>query len=131
MTHCDRLRAVLADGEWHDHHELYRLGMIVHSRVADLRRKGFTVESMRDGDDYLYRLAGRLDGIAGSLSPLGIRGAVEPVGSPFDADPCCDGDDGTEPRPETTLLGGADGELAAGTPVVSSASIQLQLGGAI
>lgn len=43
MTHCDRLLAVLADGKPHDHHELYALNMIVHSRVADLRRKGFEI----------------------------------------------------------------------------------------
>lgn len=57
MTHCDRLLAALADRRWHGHRELYALGMIVHSRVADLRRKGYQVEQRRDGDDYLYRLA--------------------------------------------------------------------------
>lgn len=61
MTHCDRLLEELSDGEWHPHTSLYRLGMIVHSRVADLRRKGYVIETERDGDLHLYRLVGRLD----------------------------------------------------------------------
>lgn len=59
MTHCERLLAALADGEWHTHHELYALRMIVHSRVADLRRQGHTVEQRRNGDLYEYRLVSR------------------------------------------------------------------------
>ncbi|MFN0092886.1 MAG: hypothetical protein ACKVWR_21840 [Acidimicrobiales bacterium] len=57
VTHADRLLAVLSDGEWHSHRDLYRLGLIVHSRASDLRARGYRVEMRRDGDDYLYRLA--------------------------------------------------------------------------
>lgn len=57
MTHCDRLLAALSDHEWHDHHELYALRMVVHSRISDLRKQGHRIEQRRDGDLYLYRLA--------------------------------------------------------------------------
>jgi hypothetical protein len=61
-THCDRLLEALADGEWHDHLSLYRLGMIVHSRVSELRSRGHAIEHRRDGDLYLYRWLGTLGG---------------------------------------------------------------------
>lgn len=47
MTDCDRLLAVLQDGNPHTHHELYKLGMIVHSRVADLRKRGYNIRSWK------------------------------------------------------------------------------------
>ena len=52
-----RLLVVLSDGMAHRGDGLYRLGMMVHSRVADLRRHGFGVDCWRDGDQYWYRLA--------------------------------------------------------------------------
>lgn len=56
-THCDRVLAVLSDGQPHTHHELYaRTFTIVHSRVSDLRRRGHEIDTWREGDDYLYRL---------------------------------------------------------------------------
>lgn len=61
MTHCDRLLDVLSDGNEHDHLELYRLGMIVHSRVADLRKRGYLIEHRREQHTSFYRLVGRLD----------------------------------------------------------------------
>lgn len=56
-TDADRLLAVLADHREHDHRELYRLGMIVHSRISDLRKRGHRIDQRREGDLYLYRLA--------------------------------------------------------------------------
>lgn len=56
MTDCDRLLQVLSDGQPHSHRELYRLGMIVHSRISDLRRKGHNISQWRDGDLYWYEL---------------------------------------------------------------------------
>lgn len=54
---CARLLAVLRDGEEHSSRALYRqLGCMVHSRVAELRRRGHRIECRRAGDDYLYRL---------------------------------------------------------------------------
>lgn len=45
-THCGRLLAVLGDGRWHTTSALHRRAgnMIVHSRIADLRRKGYRIE---------------------------------------------------------------------------------------
>lgn len=45
-THCGRLLAVLEDGRWHTTSNLYRRAgnMIVHSRIADLRAKGYRIE---------------------------------------------------------------------------------------
>lgn len=56
MTHCERVLALLSDGEPHSYLEGYRLGVMLHSRVSDLRKRGHVIECWRDGDDYLYRL---------------------------------------------------------------------------
>ena len=63
-THKQRVLDLLSDGRPHSHMEGYRLGVMLHSRVADLRRDGYRIECWRDGDDYLYRL---LDGAAGQF----------------------------------------------------------------
>jgi len=44
-THCGRVLAALADGKPHTTRQLYREcgPMILHSRVADLRRKGYDI----------------------------------------------------------------------------------------
>lgn len=60
MTHCERVFQVLADGQPHSHLELYALGTVAHSRISDLRRKGYLIEQWREGDLYLYRLDGLL-----------------------------------------------------------------------
>lgn len=68
-TDCWRLFEVLADGRPHDHTELYALGMIVHSRIADLRQQhGCTIDQHRESRGgaaggrakrvYVYQLAG-------------------------------------------------------------------------
>lgn len=75
-TDADRLLAVLSDGRAHSHLELYALGMIVHSRVADLRKRGHEIrhwqESHPNGRRHYYQLIG----------PLAEREAVVPVVSP-------------------------------------------------
>lgn len=48
MTDCARLLEVLSDGKPHGHTELYGLGMIVHSRIADLRKRGHAIRSWRE-----------------------------------------------------------------------------------
>ena len=55
-THAARVLELLSDGKPHTHHELYALHVIGHSRIADLRRRGYTIEAWRDGDDYCYQL---------------------------------------------------------------------------
>lgn len=55
-----RLLAILSDGAWHSHRDLYRIGCIVHSRIAELRARGHRIECERrdvDGDPvWFYRL---------------------------------------------------------------------------
>lgn len=53
---CERLLQVLSDGRRHSHKELYRLGLMVHSRTPELRRRGHDIVVHRDGDLYWYRL---------------------------------------------------------------------------
>jgi hypothetical protein len=43
MTHCQRVLELLSDGQPHTHHELYRLNVIAHSRVAELRKRGHKI----------------------------------------------------------------------------------------
>ena len=69
MTHCALLLEVLADGQPHDHLSLYRLGMIVHSRVSELRKRGYRIDMWRDGDLYIYRLTGSPLSESAPLSP--------------------------------------------------------------
>lgn len=66
-THKQRVLSLLQDGQPHSHMEGYRLGVMLHSRVADLRKDGYTIRCWRDGDDYLYQLVGTLEG--GALEP--------------------------------------------------------------
>lgn len=54
---CDLLLTVLqaAHGQWVK--DLYHLNVMVHSRIADLRKRGHTIECQRFGrKDYRYRL---------------------------------------------------------------------------
>jgi hypothetical protein len=67
-SHCAVLADILADGEWHSSWEILREaiarqgeGMIVHSRISDLRKShGFIIASDklpgRGGRAYRYRL---------------------------------------------------------------------------
>lgn len=45
-SHCQRILAVLSDGKPHTTSDLYRQcgGMILHSRIAELRRRGHRIE---------------------------------------------------------------------------------------
>lgn len=55
-----RLRAALADGQWHRSDELHRkVFCVLHSRVAELRRQGYVIEHKGGGagaDKHYYRL---------------------------------------------------------------------------
>jgi biotin operon repressor len=64
MSGTQRLLDRLSDGKFHSHDTLYRdLGVMVHSRVADLRRKGYVIHVRRQWDKHqrrnywYYRLA--------------------------------------------------------------------------
>lgn len=56
MTQNARILQVLADRDWHSHHEFYGW-CVLHSRISELRRRGHRIETRRQGDLYLYRLA--------------------------------------------------------------------------
>ena len=56
-----RLVDALDDGAWHTASELYRLGMIVHSRASEARAKGYEIQTSRapegqGAESYWYRL---------------------------------------------------------------------------
>lgn len=55
-THKQKVFDLLRDGRWHGHMEGYRLGVMLHSRVADLRKDGHMIECKRGPEGYLYRL---------------------------------------------------------------------------
>lgn len=57
VSDCEALLVVLqaAHGEWVP--DLYRMHVMVHSRVADLRKRGYVIECKKFGvKDYRYRL---------------------------------------------------------------------------
>lgn len=77
-THKARVLQLLSDGRPHSHLELYALGCIAHSRVADLRRDGYDIQASRIKDGYVYQLVGSLAAPARPVSHisslLGTRG---------------------------------------------------------
>jgi hypothetical protein len=60
MTHTAKVLALLSDGQWHSHREGYRMGVMLHSRVADLRRRGYVIECAKRAGGYWYRLTGKI-----------------------------------------------------------------------
>lgn len=62
MTHTKRVLALLSDGKPHTHLELYALGVIAHSRVADLRKQGHDIACWTANDHgervSVYQLVG-------------------------------------------------------------------------
>lgn len=54
-SQCDRILEILSDRRWHSHHEFYGW-CVLHSRISELRRRGHTIRTRRDGSLYLYRL---------------------------------------------------------------------------
>jgi hypothetical protein len=57
---CERLAEFLEKNARYpnvvSYRRLYRLGIMVHSRVANLRTRGYDIRVLRDGSDYLYQL---------------------------------------------------------------------------
>lgn len=56
MTGCERVLALLSDGEPHSHHSLYGLRVIAHSRVADLRKRGHVIDCWVEEGTHYYQL---------------------------------------------------------------------------
>lgn len=82
MTHKQRVLELLSDGEPHGHMEGYRLGVMLHSRVADLRRDGHEIACWRDGDDYLYQLVARPLEPSDAPHEPDLRGSAAPSWAP-------------------------------------------------
>ncbi len=59
-SQCDRVLAVLIDGQPHSVTEIHdRAGtMRLNSRVAELRERGHEILCTREGSDYIYTLLG-------------------------------------------------------------------------
>jgi len=86
-SQCARLLALLQDGNWHTTSELLRFcPCIVHSRVAELRGRGFHIEHERTGPGApgsRYRLSVSEQEPDGFLpSPRSPRGPIEAVADP-------------------------------------------------
>lgn len=103
QTHKARVLRLLQDGRPHGHMEGYRLGVMLHSRVADLRRDGYEIRCWREGDDYLYQLVGLLEATAGvQSSGCAAATGVDPASAVASSGPVLDignpgstvGDDG-------------------------------------
>lgn len=81
MSDEARLLDALSDGRWHNHQSLYRLGLMVHSRVAVLRKRGHSIACRRVGNHYEYRLETPLEESDGSATRALPGLATPPSGS--------------------------------------------------
>ena len=90
MTHAEKVLRLLSDNEPHSYREGYRLGVMLHSRVADLRKPshgGHDIRCWRDGENYLYQLVGTVrEGEAVGADGLAADSAL-PHGQPSTAVP--------------------------------------------
>lgn len=84
MTDKARLLALLSDGKPHSHKEAYRLGLMAHSRAADLRADGHDIRVWREGGVYLYQLASVASTAGADDSPSAVGGAPTASGAPRD-----------------------------------------------
>ncbi len=90
MTHKQKVLRLLSDNQPHSHLEGYRLGVMLHSRVADLRKDGYTVKCWAEKGAWWYQLFGSVreplgtgnaasDGAPGFADRLDIDGPPEPT----------------------------------------------------
>lgn len=79
-SQCDRVLAVLADGQPHSYREIHeRAGfMRLNSRIAELRARGHNIECVKAGGDYRYRIVSALEEI-GTLDAAAAVGPPPPV----------------------------------------------------
>ena len=57
MTQGQRILAILSDGKRHSHHEFYGF-CVLHSRISDLRKRGYEITCFKTGGTYEYQLVG-------------------------------------------------------------------------
>jgi hypothetical protein len=128
VTHCDRVYDLLSDGKPHTHHEGYALGVILHSRISDLRRRGIEIRHWRENGTSYYQIGSELterDGHArhaGDESRLTVRSVsssdkLAGTGSGYDH-----GDNGETQRSCDTAA-----PLSDGVPVPAEIVGQLSL----
>jgi hypothetical protein len=75
-SQCDRVLAVLRDGDWHDINEIHRRAgtMRLNSRISDLRARGHLIDCKPNGAQTQYRLTGS------PADPAGVEAAAAPDG---------------------------------------------------
>jgi hypothetical protein len=91
VTQRQRVMSILNDGKPHTHHEFYGF-CVLHSRISELRKKGFNIACWRDGDNYVYKLLPSLGAVReseevwadGTADPptLGLPSAEQPTTGP-------------------------------------------------
>jgi hypothetical protein len=73
VTHCQRILAILDDGDWHEKSEFYGF-CVLHSRISELRNKhGYTIEKEHRGGKVFYRL------VAGPLNEVEVSPHAGPI----------------------------------------------------
>jgi hypothetical protein len=75
-SQCDRVLAVLRDGDWHDINEIHRRAgtMRLNSRISDLRARGHLIDCKPNGAKTRYRLQGS----AGAPGTAPVEAAAAP-----------------------------------------------------
>ena len=81
QTHKAKVLQLLSDGKAHSYREGYRLGVMLHSRVADLRRDGYDIRCDKADGNYFYTLVGTLDdgGVVPQRPPSSSVPQIPPV----------------------------------------------------
>ncbi len=99
-THKEQVLRLLSDNQPHSHLEGYRLGVMLHSRVADLRKDGYMVKCWYENKAWMYQLFGSVreaqgtgetavsDGNPESHGPRLDIGGPPPVSPPESAGGC-------------------------------------------
>jgi hypothetical protein len=107
---CERILQLLADGRWHSTYELQvGLGVMAHSRVSDLRKRGYLIETRRTSGEGLhaneYRLVAAPDETTAPPIPPSPRDPVAVVSSGADRAATPSGDSApTAPGPPIQLV---------------------------
>lgn len=98
MSGCERVLQRLRQGPA-THLELYELGVVAHSRISNLRAKGYRIECARDGDLYIYRLLSEREPSAETALSVGARPVAQAItGEPASRSESSLQFDGTGPR---------------------------------
>jgi len=82
LTDKARLLELLSDGRPHSHRETYALGLMAHSRAADLRKDGNVINVWREGKLYWYQLVGVAPSAEDAEGGAPARGAPGGLTSP-------------------------------------------------